>query len=123
MARPPKIRRVCLLPEHNTFAPVHEGQAILTREPVVITIVEYECMRLMDYEGLNQTETAEAMGVARSSVQRTYEQVRVKMAECMIEGRPLHVKGGDYRLCEDMKDLPRCRNCHGQRRRRGRNRK
>lgn len=119
MSRPPKPRRVCELPENLTYGP---SNLMLdeTDSAIIMSIVEYECMRLMDFEGMNQTEAAEAMGVARSSVQRTYESLRKKIACCLVEGRHLRIEGGDFMLCNEMEDMPVCKNCPPGRRRRGR---
>ena len=62
MPRPTKRRRICGLPEGKIFvcADVCEKQA----EPVVMTLEEYETVRLIDHVGLNQEECAEQMAVA-----------------------------------------------------------
>lgn len=120
MSRPPKLRRVCELPENLSYGPLEPSESHEDTGTIIMTIVEYECMRLMDYEGMNQTEAAEAMGVARSSVQRTYESLRKKIARCLVEGKRLRIEGGDFMLCNDLEDLPTCKNCPPGRRRRGR---
>jgi len=56
MARPRKLRRVCLLPEVNTFGPINDFKDI--EEYVFMTVEEYETIRLMDLEGLNQVDSA-----------------------------------------------------------------
>jgi len=109
-----------VLPDIRTYGPIGDEHEELKKNAVIMSVVEYECMRLMDYEGLTQSEAAQAMGVARSSVQRTYESVRSKIACCLIEGKPLRIEGGDFRLCHDIQELPRCKNCTPGRRRRGR---
>ena len=50
MPRPRKSRRVCHYPQTLSFAP-EEGQG---KEAVVLTVDEYECIRLIDYRGLSQ---------------------------------------------------------------------
>ena len=55
MPRPRKCRQVCCLPRHDAFAPVGCGQ---TAQAVVITVDEYETIRLIDYEGLSQEACA-----------------------------------------------------------------
>lgn len=120
MSRPPKLRRVCEIPENLSYGPIEQMKDRSEQNTIIMSIVEYECMRLMDYEGMNQTEAAEAMGVARSSVQRTYESLRKKIALCLVEGKQLHIEGGDFMLCNDLEELPDCKNCPPGRRRRGR---
>lgn len=54
----------------------------------------------MDLEGLSQQECSQWMEVARTTVQRIYENARKKLALALVEGRPLRIGGGDYRLCD-----------------------
>ena len=105
MPRPRKCRQVCRLPRHDAFAPVGCGQAA---EAVVITVDEYEAIRLIDYEGLSQEECAASMGVARTTVQQIYNTARQKLSAALVEGRPFRIQGGDYRLCQGDRG---CRGC------------
>ncbi len=122
MSRPPKTRRVCVMPPHFAYGPITEPSGEQLHDSIILTVVEYECIRLMDYEGLNQVESAEAMCVARSSVQRTYENARRKMAQALVEGKIISIEGGDYQLCKDDMDMVICETSCPRRRRRGRNR-
>lgn len=70
-------------------------------EPVVLTIDEYECIRLIDREGKSQEECAAQMGVARTTVQAVYNTARRKLAAFLVEGRSLVIQGGRYRLCNE----------------------
>lgn len=96
MPRPRKCRRVCCMPQVSMFGP--EGRIDAT-EPLLMTVEEYEVIRLIDWKGLSQEETAGEMGVARSTVQRIYGEARKKLAECIVNGKTLKISGGDYRLC------------------------
>lgn len=95
MPRPTKCRRVCHYPETLTFYP----QDLEDRELVILAVDEFEVLRLMDKEGLSQEETGKQMGVARATVQRIYETARKKIADALVDGLPLRIEGGDYRLC------------------------
>lgn len=97
MSRPRKCRRVCKLPESHAFGPL---SAYREPETVVITVDEYECLRLMDLAGLTQEECAARMDIARTTVQRIYDEVRGKVADCIVNGKKLRIKGGDYVLCD-----------------------
>ncbi len=96
MPRPRKFRRVCQYPETQTFSP---GDRADDREPVVLTVDEYETLRLIDREGLSQEECGLQMGIARTTVQQIYGTARKKLADTLVEGRTLLIRGGDYRLC------------------------
>ncbi len=98
MPRPRKCRKVCRLPDNNTFGPI--GGCCLPGEPVVLLVDEYEAVRLIDLEGMSQEECAEKMHVARTTVQASYTSARKKLAELLVNGKRLVIEGGDYRLCE-----------------------
>ena len=97
MPRPRKHRRVCHYPDNLTFAPVG---AAAQRESVTLTVDEYEAIRLIDKDGCSQEECAEFMGVARTTVQQIYASARQKIARMLVEGSPLEIRGGDFRLCD-----------------------
>jgi len=96
MPRPRKCRRVCHFPETLAFDPAKET----AREAVVLTIDEYEVLRLIDREGLSQESCGEQMGVARTTVQLIYASARKKLADMLVEGLSLRIEGGDFRLCD-----------------------
>ncbi|MFR2966742.1 MAG: DUF134 domain-containing protein [Anaerovoracaceae bacterium] len=64
MPRPKKCRRVCCMPVSMGFEPVKKGNNKLQ---VIMTVDEYETIRLIDKQGLSQEECGEYMGVARTT--------------------------------------------------------
>ena len=75
---------------------------------VKMTVDEYETIRLIDLEGLTQEACAQQMEVARSTVQGIYIKAREKLAEALVNGKMLLIKGRPYRLCEGLEnDLDR----------------
>lgn len=96
MPRPMKCRKVCHFPQIMEF---HPAGTSMQQEPVVMAVDEYETIRLIDKEGLSQKECAASMQIARTTVQRIYENARKKLADCIVDGRPLRIKGGDFWLC------------------------
>ena len=110
MSRPRKCRRVCFLPEAKEFSP-KDGQE--NAQPVILTVDEYETIRLIDKEGLSQEECSKSMEVARTTVQQIYTDARKKLASCLVDGLPLKIEGGDYRLCEEGEYCCLCGCCHG----------
>lgn len=119
MARPRKRRRVCTLPEVDKFGPIDVSKSV--SEVIIMTVEEYETIRLMDLEGLNQELCADTMGVARSTVQRIYDDARKKIADSLVNGKILKIEGGDYKLCSDFGDRENCEKCICGRHRHGRN--
>lgn len=113
MPRPRKFRRVCKKPTIEAFGPVVAyDDDIDEYNYIIMSFEEYETIRLMDYEGLNQEACGVSMNIGRSSVQRIYTDARQKIAKGMVEGRPIRIEGGDYKLCEDEQEVEeRCPNC------------
>lgn len=102
MARPVKWRKVCCLPEINKFGPLDTSANV--ENYVLMTVDEYETIRLIDLEGLTQEECATQMNVARSTVQGIYNEARSKIAQSLVYGKVLFIEGGEYRLCDGLEN-------------------
>ena len=98
MARPTRCRRICVEPAYDSFRP----EGILTGERIHMTVDEYEAIRLIDLEKRTHEQCAEQMGISRTTVTEIYETARYKLADCLINGKTLHISGGNYRLCDGM---------------------
>jgi len=96
MSRPRKWRSVCSLPPNSRFGPL--GPSLEGLQPVVMTVDEYETIRLIDHEGMTQQECSEEMEVARTTVQGMYDSARKKLAASLVDGKPLCIEGGEYHL-------------------------
>lgn len=99
MSRPVKGRQICRysLPAVLKFVPEDSTGA----GAVVMTLDEYETVRLLDGEGLTQQECARQMGIARTSVQSIYESARHKLALMLTEGRQLSIEAnGSCIICD-----------------------
>lgn len=96
MARPPIARNVCSLPPVAEFVPSVSCGIV---GEVIMTVDEYEAVKLIDYDGLSQQECAQQMGVARTTVQAIYGNARRKLSLCLVEGSALRIQGGDYEIC------------------------
>lgn len=113
MARPKKWRKVCVLPENDRFGPL--SSPVDEKNHVLMTVDEYETIRLIDLEGFTQEECANQMNVARSTIQGIYIKARKKLAESLVDGKILSIEGGEYRLCDGLGNG--CgRGCHRNRR-------
>ena len=97
MPRPRKRRNVCCLPQFNEFVPVRKNGPM--GEVVMMTVDEYESIRLIDYEGFSQEECSDYMNVARTTAQQIYAGARKKIAHALVDGLPIKIEGGDYRIC------------------------
>ena len=111
MPRPIKWRNVCGLPENEKFGPIDAPEA--ERKFINMTVDEYETIRLIDLEGFTQVQCAEQMNIARTTVQGIYTSARKKLADSLVNGSVLVIKGGEYVLSEESKGVCRrgCKNC------------
>lgn len=109
MPRPPKSRRICAMPGAMCFAP--KGSCIQQPACIIMTLDEYETIRLIDFNGRTQEEAAVSMDVARTTVQSIYESARKKLAQALCLGMELHIEGGNYFLCEGRGRGCRCPRC------------
>ena len=64
MPRPKKCRKVCCLPRINEFLPAQSD--VSKQEVVIVTVDEYEAVRLIDNEGFSQEECSGYMTAATS---------------------------------------------------------
>lgn len=96
MPRPKKCRRICGPPCHDRFGPrgVSDGMPC-----VEMSLDEYETIRLIDLLGQTQEECGRQMEVARTTVQAMYDSARRKLADALVNGRDLHIRGGQVRIC------------------------
>lgn len=106
MARPQRCRRICGMPQVSSFCPAQQqGQ-----QPILLSLDEYEVIRLVDLEGKSHQQCALQMDISRSTVQEIYESARKKIAACLVHGRELVISGGNYRICGGQ-EAGRCGQC------------
>ena len=111
MPRKVKCRKVCHYPQTLEFLPQNNSAE---QEPIILTVDEYETIRLIDRRGMSQEQCAAFMQIARTTVQRIYETARKKLADFVVEGRPLRIEGGDFRLCNGSSTGCGCVDCFKQ---------
>lgn len=103
MPRPRKNRRICSVPASLEFVPRLEETKEIPDEmkgPVIMTMDEYEAIRLIDYEHFSQQQCSEFMQVARTTVQQIYSSARNKLARMLVDGASLRIEGGEICLCQ-----------------------
>lgn len=110
MPRPRKCRKVCCLPKNTEFNP-----SIDCQQYVILTVDEYETIRLIDKEGFSQEECAKYMEVARTTIQLVYNQARHKIASALVDGYGIRIEGGTYVLCDGQEKYCRCGGCQKHR--------
>lgn len=92
MSRPPRQRVVVGRP----VAAVYKPAGIPARQLQWTTLLldEFEAIRLIDGEGLDQETVAGRMGVSRPTVTRILGSARSKIAQVLTHGQALAIEGG-----------------------------
>jgi predicted DNA-binding protein (UPF0251 family) len=106
MPRPQKMRSVRRPPLFAEFKPTGVRGRFL--EDLALTLDELEAIRLADYEGKDHNDSAEEMGISRSTFSRLVERARQQVARFLIEGKCLRIEGGEVHF---QGNLIRCDDC------------
>jgi len=85
MPRPCKNRFISGWPVSIVYKPA--GIPARTLEWLSLGLDEFETIRLLDYQGLDQEKVAVLMGISRPTVTRIYAEARKKIAQALTEGK------------------------------------
>jgi uncharacterized protein len=96
MPRPRIFRRVSFRPEATYFKPA--GVRMTNLEETVLTMDEFEAIRLRDSLGKDQKESAKDMGISQPTFQRLYGSARKKIADALVNCRAIRIEGGPFRF-------------------------
>jgi predicted DNA-binding protein (UPF0251 family) len=92
LPRPFCRRRIAGAPVASVFKPA--GIPMVEIDEVVMTLDEFEAVRLADLDRLYQEKAAEQMGVSRPTFSRIIDAARHKMADAIVHGKALRIEGG-----------------------------
>ncbi len=95
MARPKNCRDIGDSPGATYYKP--KGVPYSSLDEVVITLDEFEAIRLADHDGLYQQDASERMGISRQTFGRIIDSAHGKIADALINGKALRIEGGDVR--------------------------
>jgi predicted DNA-binding protein (UPF0251 family) len=84
------------MPESNYFKP--RGIPLSALKEVVLTVDEFEAIRLGDVEGLYQEKAAGRMEVSRQTFGRIIDSAHKKVAEALVKGKALKIEGGEFEM-------------------------
>lgn len=79
------------MPASDSFGPLN--RPISPENCVVMSVDEYETIRLIDLQGFTQEQCAEQMNIARTTVQRIYNDARQKLADSLVNSKVLRIEG------------------------------
>lgn len=92
MSRPNKYKKIGKLPQYTQF----KGEN--NHLKIILSLEEYETIRLIDYLGYSQLECAHQMEVSRATIVALYNNARKKIARFLLEGCDLEINGGHYQI-------------------------
>jgi predicted DNA-binding protein (UPF0251 family) len=98
MPRPKRCRRIGATPGSSYFKP--RGIPLAALDEVVLSVDEFEAIRLADLEGLYQELAAEKMSVSRQTFGRIVAAAHQKVAEALVRGKALKIEGGAIEIAE-----------------------
>lgn len=96
MPRPRIRRRVLEEPGVVYFKPT--GIRMIDLEERIISVDEFESLRLKDLEGLDQKECAEKMNISQPTFHRLVISARKKIAEALVKGHAIRIQGGNFEI-------------------------
>ena len=96
MVRPRKCKKVYATPGITYFKP--RAVPMTELEEVELTVEEFEAIRLKDRKGYEQKKVAKMMGISQPTLHRLLSSARKKIAEALVDGKAIMIKGGDYSL-------------------------
>ena len=93
--RPKKYRIVRHDPRISQFSP--RGKPGRPDE-VLLTMDEFEALRLADYLNQNQREAARSMHISQQTFSRILKRTRSILADALVTGKIIKIRGGFYAL-------------------------
>jgi len=96
MTRPKCCRKIACIPDINYYKPKGIPSSLL--EEVVLTLDEFEAIKLADFEGLYHEQAAAKMDISRQTFGRIIDSAHRKIADVLIHGKALKIEGGEVRV-------------------------
>jgi len=98
MPRPFRCRRVWFQPGVTHFRPA--GVRLARLIDVVLTMDEFEAVRLKDFEGMDQEKAAKKMNISQPTFSRLVDTARKKIADALVNGKAIKIEGGPYKMVQ-----------------------
>jgi len=94
MPRPKRPRCISNRPGIQSFVP----QGSPETGEVILSLEEFEAIRLMDHEGFDQAGAASIMNVSRQTFGRILKEARYHLSHALVTSKRLTVQGGCYEM-------------------------
>ena len=115
-----RAKGVCAIPRKKLHRRVHREPPVSVFKPagipardldeILITVDEFEAIRLADFEGMSQREASVTMQISQPTFNRVLSSARSKIAKGLVQGDVLRIEGGRY-LLEDGSGILVCVAC------------
>jgi len=96
MVRPRLCRRIFLKPGVTYFKP--RGIPLRELGENVLQIDEYEAIRLVDLEEIEQELASKKMNISQPTLSRLLKSARKKISDAIIKGKAIKIEGGNFKL-------------------------
>ena len=96
MPRPRRFRKVWFEPTTTYFKPL--GIRIIDLGEVILTVDEFEAIRLKDLLELDQVKAAKKMNISQPTFNRLIVSARKKIADALVNGKAIRIQGGSFKM-------------------------
>ena len=90
MPRPCIRRRVRGRPNSSYFKPA--GIRMIELEETILTMPEFEAIRLVDFKEVSQGEAGKQMQISQSTLSRVLTSGRKKIADAIVNGKAIKIE-------------------------------
>ncbi len=98
MPRPRITRRVFFQPSVTYFKPT--GVRLLHLDESILNYDEFESVRLIDTEGIEQEKAAKKMKISQPTFSRLLKNARKKISDAIVNGKAIKIQGGVYKMVQ-----------------------
>ena len=108
MVKPKKDRHVMHPPFVFYFKP--RGIPMFALDQIVVSVDEYEAIRLADYEKLKHNEASKKMKISRPTFTRLLNVGHKKISDALVNGKAIKIEGGNFILLKKRFHCKKCNN-------------
>jgi len=94
MSRPRICRRIRRHPNATYFKPA--GVRVTELDEVILNVDEYEAVRLVDLENVEQTKAGAMMKISQPTLSRLLKSGRKKISDALVNGKAIRIEGGVF---------------------------
>lgn len=94
MPRPRRLRRIGFRKRFYSFKP--SGVPAINLKTSILTVGEFEAIRLKDFKRMSQKDSAKKMDVSQPTFHRLLISARNKIADAIVNGKEIRIQGGEY---------------------------